>query len=138
MAAVRTIFVYGTLKPSLAPAVVKSAVDTFQPLGPATVRGVLYDLGRYPGVVLTPDDPANTVHGDLFALPEDAATLESVLRRLDRYEGYDPARPESSAFVRTTTAALTPAGTETPALIYVYTRPVKVDQRIAAGRWEPV
>lgn len=55
-------------------------------LGTRWIRGTLYDLGPYPGLVPGPHDAEvelyRIVHGD-------------VLRRLDAYEGFDPADPRS-------------------------------------------
>ncbi len=75
------IFVYGTLRRGGSAA---SLLRGARPLGAARFQGRLYDLGDYPGVVAS-EDPADVVHGDLFALPADEA--EALLARLDRYEG---------------------------------------------------
>jgi gamma-glutamylcyclotransferase (GGCT)/AIG2-like uncharacterized protein YtfP len=79
--AVERLFIYGTLLPDLVRPPFDALVAKLTPLGPATVRGRLYDLGPYPGLVL--DEAASTVQGELFALPEDPA----VLSALDDYEG---------------------------------------------------
>ena len=76
------------------------------PLGPATVPGLLYDLGRYPGLV--PGD--GLVHGELFA-GADAA----VLAALDQYEGCDPADEAGSLFRRERVEALGRGCTSTTA-----------------------
>jgi gamma-glutamylcyclotransferase (GGCT)/AIG2-like uncharacterized protein YtfP len=75
------LFIYGTLLPDLVRPPLDALVARMTPLGPASVRGRLYDLGPYPGLVL--DDAASTVRGELFALPPDPALLAS----LDDYEG---------------------------------------------------
>src|SRR4026209_2263583 len=79
--AVDGLFIYGTLLPDLVRPPLDTLVAKMTRLGPATVPGRLYDLGPYPGLVL--DEAAPDVHGELFALPEDPAVLES----LDDYEG---------------------------------------------------
>jgi gamma-glutamylcyclotransferase (GGCT)/AIG2-like uncharacterized protein YtfP len=80
--AVDRLFIYGTLLPDLVRPPLDALVARLTPLGPATVKGRLYDLGPYPGLVL--DYAAETpVRGELFALPEDPALLGS----LDNYEG---------------------------------------------------
>jgi gamma-glutamylcyclotransferase (GGCT)/AIG2-like uncharacterized protein YtfP len=63
-------------------------------VGSGFVRGHLYDLGSYPGVVL--DDAGDEIPGTIFQLPEES----EVLRRLDEYEEFDAARPEASLFIR--------------------------------------
>jgi gamma-glutamylcyclotransferase (GGCT)/AIG2-like uncharacterized protein YtfP len=81
MSAVR-IFVYGSLR--------RDATGTAHPLlrdarflGAATVRGQLYRVDWYPGLVLSPDEGA--VHGELFELTPDH--LDRTIAALDDYEG---------------------------------------------------
>ncbi len=112
------LFVYGTLRPGHAPARVAGWVATFIPQGAATVRGRLYDLGAYPGVVL--DEEADTVHGELFSLPDDP----ELLSRLDAYEDYRPREPAESLFLRVRTIATSQDGTSHECWIYVYNRTV--------------
>jgi len=77
------IFVYGTLKRT-------AGTNAHKLLGPAkllgrgSVRGSLYDLGRYPGLVREPSNGAR-VFGELYEIPEDVA--QRTLRTLDAYEG---------------------------------------------------
>ena len=59
------------------------------------MRGVLYDLGGYPGAVADPSAEGRIV-GTVMELPED----EGVLERLDRYEGFDPRALETSEYIR--------------------------------------
>jgi Uncharacterized conserved protein len=47
----RHVFVYGTLRPALATGEPRLLIEPLQPAGPATVQGLLYDLGDYPGLV---------------------------------------------------------------------------------------
>src|SRR4051794_6778720 len=46
------LFVYGTLLPGQAPPAMRDLIARMSDLGPATVRGRLYDLGAYPGIIL--------------------------------------------------------------------------------------
>jgi gamma-glutamylcyclotransferase (GGCT)/AIG2-like uncharacterized protein YtfP len=79
--AIDRLFLYGTLLPDLVRPPFDPLVAKLTPLGSATVRGRLYDLGPYPGLIL--DEAASEVRGRLFALPQDPA----VLAALDDYEG---------------------------------------------------
>ena len=89
------LFVYGTLQPGLTPAKVADLAAKLQPVGKGYVRGLLYDLGGYPGAM--PDPRAKSIIvGTVMELPEDA----SVLRRLDGYEGFDLRAPETSEYIR--------------------------------------
>jgi gamma-glutamylcyclotransferase (GGCT)/AIG2-like uncharacterized protein YtfP len=88
------LFVYGTLLPGRAPAEIAPTVRRFRAVGDGFVRGRLYDLGEYPGVVL--DETGEEIAGKIFRLPEEP----EVLKRLDAYEEFDATQPEASLFVR--------------------------------------
>ena len=89
------LFAYGTLQPGLAPASMAQVAAKLSPTGKGFVRGVLYDLGRYPGAI--PDAGSkHQICGTVLELPGD----EDILRRLDAYEGFDPASPEASEYIR--------------------------------------
>jgi gamma-glutamylcyclotransferase (GGCT)/AIG2-like uncharacterized protein YtfP len=111
------LFTYGTLRPGCGPEEIADAVAALQGVGEGRVRGTLYDLGEYPGVV--PDEMAATeIRGVVMRLPTD----ESILRRLDEYEEYDRAAPESSLFVRRLCPVRLDSGQMLPCWIYVYNR----------------
>jgi gamma-glutamylcyclotransferase (GGCT)/AIG2-like uncharacterized protein YtfP len=111
------LFVYGTLRPGHAPPEIADAVARLRPIGPGTVRGHLHNLGAYPGLIL--DASAPSVPGQVFAVP-DAPTLA----RMDSYEGYDPANPDESLFLRVQVAIVLDTGAETVCWIYTYNRPI--------------
>ena len=79
------LFVYGTLKAGLAPSEMSLIVEKLRPIANATVRGLLYDLGEYPGAILNPDSERN-ITGLVLELPDDP----DVLVQLDQYEQFDP------------------------------------------------
>jgi gamma-glutamylcyclotransferase (GGCT)/AIG2-like uncharacterized protein YtfP len=117
------LFIYGTLHPNRAPAAIASTARLLKPFGKATIQARLYDLGQYPGVVLS-DEPVDTVAGELFILPGDTA----ILARLDEYEDFRPSDPTNSLFVRQQVLATLQdgpnAGTEIACWVYTYNRPV--------------
>jgi len=88
------LFVYGSLLPGQAPAEIAPTVDRLKTVGDGFVRGRLYELGEYPGLVL--DETGEKIPGKIFRLPEEP----EVLKRLDDYEEFDPDQPEGSLFVR--------------------------------------
>lgn len=92
-------------------------------IGRGTVRGTLYHLGEYPGLVESEGD--ERVPGLILALDDDSA-----LARLDRYEGVD-----EGLYVRRLVAIARDDGVVDEAWIYFYARPVTGRQRIAA--WPP-
>ncbi len=59
------------------------------------MRGRLYDLGRYPGAI-SGSNTGGKIWGEVFRL----ADGRSVLKALDAYEGYSPAKPAECLFVR--------------------------------------
>jgi gamma-glutamylcyclotransferase (GGCT)/AIG2-like uncharacterized protein YtfP len=114
------LFTYGTLQPGRAPAEIAPAVATLQRVGAGRLRGLLYDLGEYPGAV--PDETAATeISGTVMRLPAD----EGALRQLDEYEEFNPASPEKSLFVRRLYMVRLDSGTMLQCWIYVYNRDPK-------------
>jgi gamma-glutamylcyclotransferase (GGCT)/AIG2-like uncharacterized protein YtfP len=111
------LFIYGTLIPSEAPREIASLVKRFRRLGPAHVRGRLYDLGDFPGAILETSSRTK-IHGELVVLPSEKRALEI----LDRYEEFDPADPKSSLFVRQKITVQMANGTTREGWIYVYNR----------------
>jgi gamma-glutamylcyclotransferase (GGCT)/AIG2-like uncharacterized protein YtfP len=65
--------------------------------GDGKVRARLFDLGEYPGIVIS-TDPADNVTGEIYELP--AVGAEGILRVLDDYEGIGPADPEPHEYRR--------------------------------------
>jgi gamma-glutamylcyclotransferase (GGCT)/AIG2-like uncharacterized protein YtfP len=84
-----TVFVYGTLLRGEANDIVLAAqrhgIAAPHRLGPATVRGVLYDFGSYPGLV--PDRHGAAVRGDVYRID---AALVPVLDEIEEvYPGQE-------------------------------------------------
>jgi len=110
------LFIYGTLHPDRAPDEIADAARALRPIARGTIRGKLYDLGEFPGVVL---DAATgeMISGEVFAI-SDAETLA----RLDRYEDYRPRDPDNSLFLRVQTTVTLDAGSIESCWVYVYNR----------------
>ena len=124
------LFAYGTLQPGFAPAEIASAVSQLLPVGEAFVHGVLYDLGGHPGAVLDSSSQERII-GAVYQLPEDA----SVLAELDAYEEFDPAAPESSAYLRIFHHVTLAAGGALRCWVYVYNRDPASAPVIPGGRF---
>src|SRR5436190_18383391 len=77
------LFVYGTLRTGLRPNEVAPLLSAIKLVGSATVRGRLYDLGEYPGVVL--EEGCGLVIGELLEM----SVSPTPLSALDSYEGVD-------------------------------------------------
>jgi gamma-glutamylcyclotransferase (GGCT)/AIG2-like uncharacterized protein YtfP len=122
------IFVYGTLRPS----VKNSRADLFEAvaesLGEARVRGHLYNLGAYPGLVL--NEASNVwVVGAIYRLHHP----EPTLKILDEYEGAT-ARSDD-AYER---ALVTVANSEHATLqawTYLYRGPLTGAKAMPSGDW---
>jgi gamma-glutamylcyclotransferase (GGCT)/AIG2-like uncharacterized protein YtfP len=121
------LFSYGTLQPELAPAEIASLVSQLRPIGRASIPGILYDLGDYPGAVV--GDMNLKVWGQVFELPTDPG----VLRQLDDYEEFFAAEIERSQFVRTECNATLDNGRMIRVWVYMYNRDPSRSPRIANG-----
>jgi gamma-glutamylcyclotransferase (GGCT)/AIG2-like uncharacterized protein YtfP len=124
------LFVYGTLSPRHAPPEIAATVRRLRPLGPASIRGRLYDLGEYPGAVPNKNS-RSVIRGEVFELPGD----QSALTSLDHYEEFDPAKPTSSLFVRRTWPVTMDDGTRLRCWVYVYNGDMKSAQPVRSGRY---
>jgi acetylornithine aminotransferase/acetylornithine/N-succinyldiaminopimelate aminotransferase len=111
------IFVYGTLRPAMAPPEMKHIVERWKPVGSATVLGQLLDLGDYTGAVLDANTSSRII-GEVFELPKDPA----MMAELDEYEGFEPDEPETSLFRRVKADVKLASGGNQSCWMYVYNR----------------
>ncbi len=88
------------------------------------IPGLLYDLGGFPGIV----EGEGRVAADLFRVNSAEAGAA-----MDEFEDFDPEDPGGSSYVRRKVQLIEPEG-ET-AWVYVWTRAVSADERIASGDW---
>lgn len=102
-------------------------------LGPATILGLLYDLGRYPGLVES-SDPACVVHGEVFAL---AKPIESFAW-LDDYEGIAPGEHTDNEYARVERTACLATGEALPVWVYLFRKDASQARLILSGRWTTV
>lgn len=108
------LFVYGTLRPAVAPEFVRPAVSQFVLIGTGTVRGKLHQFSHYPGIVL--DDAGDLVRGELYELPDSP----EIWNLLDTYEGVDFQHPERSLFIRRRCNIQMDSGSEITAFVYEF------------------
>jgi gamma-glutamylcyclotransferase (GGCT)/AIG2-like uncharacterized protein YtfP len=99
------LFVYGTLQPSFVNPFAHFLRQNSQFAGVATIPGLLFDLGSYPGAIYLPN-AATLVQGTLYNI---SARKSAVLNYLDEYEGigYDYALPHE--YIRTVIPARLPS-----------------------------
>ena len=96
-------------------------------VGPGIIRAALFDLGIYPAA--TPADDGSIVRGELYQMHDAAA----VLAALDEIEGYRPAEPERSLYVRERIDVSLDYGRVEKAWVYFYNAPLGRAQRIESG-----
>src|SRR5262245_24854588 len=118
------LFVYGTLRRGSPHPMARFLAERARYVGIAKIRGKLYDLGRYPGLV--PASEAWAI-GDVYELPDGDATLAE----LDRYEN-GPA-PRLIQFERAQVEVTLADGTTLAAWVYWYRGGVQAAQPIASG-----
>ena len=92
--------------------------------GQCRIRGQLVDLGDYPGLVFGP----GTVEGELYEVQDD-----SVFKRLDKFERYDPNDLEGSLYVRRCIRLAEP---DLDAWVYVYNQDADGKPLVANGSWK--
>jgi gamma-glutamylcyclotransferase (GGCT)/AIG2-like uncharacterized protein YtfP len=124
------LFAYGTLQPGLAPKSMAHSTSKLRAVGPGFVRGVLYDLGRYPGAIADAG-AAGRISGTVMELPDEG----EVMRALDEYEGFDPQSPETSEFIRERQEVAMANGGTLMCWFYRYNGPLGEAQIIVNGSW---
>ncbi len=97
----------------------------------ATVGGLLYNLGRYPGLVPGGTNPVGGVVGEVLALAAPTRTLAW----LDDYEGIVPGNHAHNEYERRRLQATLADGGIVEAWTYVYRRPVARARVIPGGSW---
>lgn len=130
------LFVYGTLMRSAAAAELGAEMRArlareAEWLGPATMAGRLYNLGRYPAMKPA-QSPGDTLFGEVYRL----ACPRSAFRWLDPYEGLRPgaAAPDYRRCIRQARLA---TGERVDAWVYLYQKPVFEVRRVESGCWRP-
>ncbi|HVN92288.1 MAG TPA: gamma-glutamylcyclotransferase family protein [Terracidiphilus sp.] len=124
------LFAYGTLQPGLVPASMSALAGKLTPIGKGFVRGVLYGLGRYPGAIPDAASP-HQIAGTVLELPDD----ENILPKLDAYEGFDPASPASSEYIRERQTVKLADGRTLDCWFYRYNFAASPSQIIVTGVW---
>ena len=108
------VFLYGTLIPGQEPAEMTPVVRRLRRMGPARVKGRLYDFGEYPGAILD-DSSDSSIAGQVFEVPD-----KDLLTSLDDYERFDPEDRAGSLFLRVRCPVTLADGRKLECWIYVY------------------
>jgi gamma-glutamylcyclotransferase (GGCT)/AIG2-like uncharacterized protein YtfP len=119
------LFVYGTLlQPGNGLAQYLISNSTY--LNTGYIKGTLYDIGEYPGLVIHED--SGLVHGSIYEIDD------QTLKQIDNYEGYGPDQDEPNLYIRVMQPVQTINGV-TEAWIYLYNLPVDGLQVIGSGNY---
>lgn len=97
------LFVYGTLMNDIQSMISNHLKTNSFLLGEGTAKGLLYDLGRYPGFVHNPDAETEVV-GHIFQMDDPV----EMLKTLDEYEGITASYPVDSEYRRELIAVVRP------------------------------
>ena len=122
------LFVYGTLRKAAAHRVHDVLARYSEPVSKAMLKAKLYDLGQYPGAILS-QNPEDVVTGELYAL--DPKHSREALAALDEYEGItEGTTPE---YRREKHVVTLEDGRQLRAWVYLYCRNPRGAEYIASG-----
>jgi gamma-glutamylcyclotransferase (GGCT)/AIG2-like uncharacterized protein YtfP len=124
------LFVYGTLRGDLSHEMSRALAQRAARLGEGTVHGQLFNLGEYPGLVLS-DRTHDLVKGEIYDIAPDR--LEATLSLLDEYEGLGPSEPEPHEYRREVVRVTISGGETTEAWAYVLNQPTQGLPQIPSG-----
>ncbi|MGZ4682804.1 MAG: gamma-glutamylcyclotransferase family protein [Acidimicrobiales bacterium] len=120
------LVVYGTLRSGTGWRERLGVADRIDSVGPCVLAGSLFELDWYPGLVLDGDGP---VVAEVLRLLD-----PSVLEVFDRFEGYDPTRPDAGEY-RRLTIEVASAGGPVSAWVYELRHPPRGRPRVVGGDW---
>jgi len=124
------LFVYGTLRESAGHSMHAVLARSAAFAGRATVRGTLYSLGEYPGLVPS-QDGTELVQGEVYEIEE--AAVERTLAIFDDYEGLGPGDPLPHQYRRELVTTVLDDGRKVSAWAYILNRPLEGLRRIDSG-----
>lgn len=113
------LFVYGTLRKEIDHPITDLLEKYTVEVKEGTVQGRLFDAGSFPAAIAS-DSHSDIIHGELYKIKNP----ESVFQHLDPYEGYSPAHPSQSLFVRKKVSVQTSNNHLKTAWIYLYNKSV--------------
>lgn len=124
------LFVYGTLRGDPSHDMFHILAENATFLGEGRVRGRLFSLGAYPGMVLS-EREEDIVKGELYQVTPER--WRKVIGELDSYEGCAPDDPEPHDYRRSLVNVITESGHNVPAWAYVLARPTTHLEEIPSG-----
>jgi len=125
------LFVYGTLKRSIANPVGSMMRVHANYRAEAVIAGRIYDLGPYPGIII--EDCGAAVYGELYEIVHPNA----LLALLDAYEGCGSGDPFPHEFVRVEATVRDTDGIDYRAWVYAYQGQVDQNRVLTSGYYQP-
>jgi len=123
------LFIYGTLMNTKAePAA--SLMNGCSFFSKGKIAGKLYDLGEYPGAVLSSKGEGFYVYGDIVFMK----TPDVTIGLLDDYEGFGDDQEQPNLFVRELVDVETTNG-KIGCLMYLYNLPIEGLKQIISGKY---
>lgn len=120
------VFFYGTLMAGFDRRR-RVGIDTrMRFVGRGRIEADLFDLGLFPAAVPA---PGHAVWGEVYEVDDDP----TVMARLDEIEGYQPAEPDASLYMRTSVPVEFDSGEVDTVWVYFYNAPLGQAERIASG-----
>ena len=120
------VFFYGTLMSSFRRPGRVGLDGALKPVGRASIRAALFDLGIYPAAIPAMD---TRVWGEVHQMLD----AEAVLATLDEIEGFSPREPDASLYTRSEIPVTFEDGHTSSAWVYFYNAPLGRAERIASG-----
>jgi gamma-glutamylcyclotransferase (GGCT)/AIG2-like uncharacterized protein YtfP len=124
------LFVYGTLREGADHSILRLLRKGSKRIGPARMRGHLYEVDGYPGAVWS-ETADEQVIGELYQLRQ----ADSLLATLDDYEEAGENYPQPREYRRCQVTVELEDKTKEVAWCYLYNRPTAGLQRIPSGDW---
>lgn len=125
------VFVYGTLKRSIANPMGAMMRAHANYVAEAIIAGRIYDLGPYPGLVL--EDCGTAVYGEIYEILRPNA----LLSLLDAYEGCAADDDLPHEFTRVIATVRDTDGKDYRAWVYVYQHNVDPQWMLSSGYYQP-
>lgn len=126
------LFVYGSLLSRVRHPVGARLRREARLVGEATIKGRLYSVGRYPGLVEAADSPY-AVHGEVY----DLRTPATSLKWLDAYEDIVAGKAERNPYERVERPVCLAAGGMVTSWVYLYRKSVRTRPEVIGGYWMP-
>lgn len=118
------IFIYGTLMRGCVGHKKLNFSDKLDYIEDGKVKGVLYDLGNYPELIIDENDETK-IKGELYNIKDNR-----ILDDLDKFESYNSDNPEESLYIRDSIKVFEP---DAKAWVYIYNKSIDNADVIRSG-----